>query len=214
MSLSYTFATLKSDIQAFAENDAAEFVAVLPTLIGLAEFRIAREADLDVFRKYATSALTAGDKYLNKPADMVIDRSLLVTVNGSQFPVQRKDTSFIPTFWPTGSNENVPRFYSDWDQNTFILAPTPNSNYEVELAYTYRANGLSDIITTTWLSTKAPDLLLFACMVEALCFMKAEKQDIEAWETKYGQALSRVNREEMGRQRRNEFTTGEIRGEI
>jgi len=214
MVLSYTFDSLKTDIMNWTENDSAEFQAVLGTIIGLAELRIVRDSDLDVFRKYARSFFGPSDRFLSKPDDMVIDRHMEVEINGSKYALARKDTSFLNMYWPDATQMGTPRFYSDWDEDNFVIVPTPADSYVVELAYTYRPEGLSDATPTTWLSLNAPDILLFACMVEATRFEKGEAQEVAGWKDAYAEALARLNREEMGRQRRTEYTAGEPRGTI
>ena len=209
--MSWTYSTLTSAIQAWTENDATEFTDQIDTIIALAEERIYREADLDVFRKYATASLTNADRFLDKPSDIVVDRWMNVSVNSSKYNLLRKDTSFIAEYWPDPTSTSAPLFYADWDQATFILGPTPDSNYTVELAYTYRPTGLTSVNTTTWLGTNTPGLILAACLVEAFNFMKGEKMDLEQWEAKYQQALQSVKLEEQTRQRITENRYGEPR---
>jgi hypothetical protein len=211
--MAFTYSTLKTEIQDWAENDSTEFVAKLDTIIDLAELKVVRETDLDTFRKYATASLTASDKYLIKPTDMVIDRYLkVVNAAGLYNDVRWKDVSFIQEYWPDATVEGLPKYYSDWDALQFVLAPVPDTTYTVELAYTYRPTGLSDSNTTTWLSTYASDVLLWACLIEAASFMKEMPADANEWKTKYIEARDSLMLEELKRQRRDEARHGEARG--
>jgi hypothetical protein len=214
MALTYSYASLRNSIMAWTENSGPDMQAVLDEIIGLAEIQIARESDLDVFRKYARSFFGPGDRFLSKPTDMIIDRHMEVEVGGEKIELARKDTSYLNVFWPDAAATDVPRFYSDWDEENFIIVPTPSDAFPVELAYTCRPDGLSADNPTTWISTNAPDLLLPACMLWAIRFEKGEAQDRDNWQSAYDQALARLNREEMGRQRRTESVTGEPRGTV
>lgn len=210
----YTYTTLKAAIQNFTEDSSAELLAVIDDLIGLAEIRLYKEADLDVFRKYATSTIADGDRFISKPLDFVVDRFMYISVSSSAQFLEPKEVSFLTEYWPNPTLEDVPLFYADWDHNTFALAPTPNANYTVTLGYTYRPARLDSSTATTWLSSNAPDALLYAALVEAATFIQdlnrgQEPGMLDIWEAKYQRALATLRFEEMKRQRRTEMVTGE-----
>ena len=75
-------------------------------------------------------------------------------------------------YWPDRTSQAQPKYYAMWDQDTIYLAPTPNSNYNIELALNKQETGLSSTNTTTWVSTNAPRVLLYACISEAYKFLK------------------------------------------
>ena len=211
--MSFTYTTLTAEIQAWAENDATEFTARIPTIISLAELRINRETDLDKLRKYSTTSLVLNDRFLSKPTDMVIDRWIKVKDDNDDYQhVHRKDTSFIEEYWPDVTNTGLPKFYSDWDDNTFVLTPSCDATRTLELAYTYRPTGLTASNATTWLGTNAYDVLLWACLVEAAAFMKELPADADTWEKKYVGARDALMLEELKRNRRDEARHGEARG--
>ena len=221
--MSWTYSTLTSAVQQWTEDDSTEFVAAIPDIIGLAEMRIYREVDLDAFRKSATSALTVGDRYLSKPTDFVLDRFMFVTISNERVYLDRKDMSFINDFWPSTLTSGVgisqPRYYSEWDDDTFVIAPTPDTAHTVTIGYIGRPARLSSSTTTTWLSINAPDVLLYACLCESAAFLQdlprgQEPGMLDVWEAKYKENLLRLRDEEMRRQRRTEFRHGESRGEI
>ena len=212
--MSLTYATLKAAIQAWAENDATEFTDQLDLIISLGELKIYRETDLDKFRKYSTASMVVNDKFLVKPSDIVIDRWIKIQNDGTEYTdMRRKDSSFIEEYWPNGSLTGVPKFYTDWDDDTFIVAPTCDATRTVQLAYTYRPTGLSGSNTTTWLSTNAFDVLLWSCMIEASVFMKELPADLATWEQKYTTTRDALMLEELKRNRRDEARHGELRGE-
>ncbi len=216
---SYTYATLKTAIANWTEDDSSEFSDVLDDVIGLAELRIYREADLDVFRKYATTTGTQADRYLAKPTDFVLDRWMYITVSGSEVYLTQKDVSWIADYWPKTTNEDQPLYYADWDDDTLVICPTPDAAYKFTMAYTYRPARLDSNNTTSWLGTNAPDVLLFACLVESEGFLEGmdrgqEPGMFKVWEAKYQQALQHLRDEEMRRQRRTERRQGESHGEV
>jgi hypothetical protein len=204
---------LRSDIQAYTENDSQEFQDALDRIIENVEIRVYREADLNVFRKTATASLTASDRFLAKPTDYVVDRYLKITVGTDHVDLIAKDVSFLQTFWPTAAATGAPRYYADWDHDTFILAPTPDSIYTATLGYTYRPDSLVTTGTTSWVGDNAPDCLLYGCLVEAYGFMKLTENtnDLTFWKEQYDRALASLKFEEEKRQRREAYRYGEIK---
>jgi hypothetical protein len=102
----------------------------------------------------------------------------------------------------------LPKYYGYWDENTIIIAPTPDQNYNMQINYILKPAGLSSSNTTTYLSTEFPNGLLYACLVEAFGFLKGPADMIQYYEGKYQQALQGFTIEQMGRRRRDEYTDG------
>jgi hypothetical protein len=113
-------------------------------------------------------------------------------------------------YWPDVTITSLPKYYSDWDEKTFVLQPPADDNYQVELAFTYRPDGLGPTNQATWIATKTPRLLFAACMSESAIFNKMDDAEIAMWEAYYERALSGVTQEQMTRQRSNENESGEI----
>jgi len=192
--MSFTLTTLTSSIQEWTQNDEATFVAEIPFFIKNAEERIFKVVDLDYFRKNVTGSMTSGNKFLEKPSDYLATFSLSYVNSSSQnvFLLQ-KDVNYIQEFTPNPSTTGSPRFYSSFDVDTFIVAPTPDTSYAVELHYYYRPASLTtDNSGTTWISTNAPDALLYACLVEAYTFMKGENDLIQLYTARFTEAMSRL----------------------
>jgi len=192
--MSFTLTTLTSSIQEWTQNDEATFVAEIPFFIKNAEERIFKVVDLDYFRKNVTGSMTSGNKFLEKPSDYLATFSLSYVNSSSQnvFLLQ-KDVNYIQEFTPNPSTTGSPRFYSSFDVDTFIVAPTPDTSYAVELHYYYRPASLTtDDSGTTWISTNAPDALLYACLVEAYTFMKGENDLIQLYTARFTEAMSRL----------------------
>ena len=192
--MSFTLTTLTSSIQEWTQNDESTFVAEIPFFIKNAEERIFKVVDLDYFRKNVTGSMTSGNKFLEKPSDYLATFSLSYVNSSSQnvFLLQ-KDVNYIQEFTPNPSTTGSPRFYSSFDVDTFIVAPTPDTSYAVELHYYYRPASLTtDDSGTTWISTNAPDALLYACLVEAYTFMKGENDLIQLYTARFTEAMSRL----------------------
>ena len=192
--MSFTLTTLTSSIQEWTQNDETTFVNELDFIIKNAEERIFKVVDLDYFIKNVTGSMTSGNKFLEKPSDYLATFSLSYVNSSSQnvFLLQ-KDVNYIQEFTPNPSTTGSPRFYSSFDVDTFIVAPTPDTSYAVELHYYYRPASLTtDNSGTTWISTNPPDALLYACLVEAYTFMKGENDLLQLYTARFTEAMSRL----------------------
>ena len=160
--MSFTFAELKTAIQDYTDNTETAFVSHLSDFIKAAEERIFKNVDLEIFRKNVTTALTSSDKFLTIPSDYLASFSLQITTAGSESFLLQKDVNFIQEAYDGSTSTAKTRFYAQFDANNFIVGPTPNSNYAIELHYYYRPTSLTAGAdsATTWLSTNAPFALL------------------------------------------------------
>ena len=208
-----TYDELVTNIRNYTEVDANVFSnSVINTFITMAENRILRDIDLDVFKKEVTGTMTTGNKFLSAPSDILTHRYMILTpANGDQIFLQFRDTSFMKEYWADGSDTGTPKFYSVWDQNTFYVAPTPNANFSVELGYIYRPAQLSSTNTTTWVSNNAPEALLYACLIQAYSYTKGPLEMLQYFENSYKQSIQGLGVEQQGRRRRDEFRDGMAR---
>ena len=202
--MSFTFAELKTAIQDYSDNAETSFVSHLSDFIKAAEERVFKLVDLEVFRKNVTSALTQIDKFLRVPTDYLNSFSLQITTSGSEDILLQKDVNFLQEAFPTSASEGVPKYYAVFDINNFIVAPTPNSNYAVELHYYYKPTSLTAGADsgTTWLSTNAPFALLYGSLVEAYTYMKGEADMMQQYEKRFNDQLIRLK--DLGEARENE----------
>ena len=215
-----TYAELLTKIRDYTEVDSNVFTStILNGFILDAEWRINRDVDSDNNRKYAQADIVAGQRYVNTPLindDTLIIRSAQITNstgganNSSRSFLEYRDTNFISEYNPTGT-QGLPKYYSYWDESTIILAPTPDQNYNMQINYILKPEGLSSSNTTTYLSTEFPNGLLYACLVEAYGFLKGPADMIQYYEGKYQQALQGFTVEQMGRRRRDEYQGGSPR---
>ena len=201
--MSFTFATLKTAIQDYTDNSESTFVTHLPDFIKAAEEKILKSVDLDYFRKNVTSALNSSDQYLSVPSDFLAAFSLQITTSGSESFLLQKDVNFLREYTPAASTTGLPKYYARFDTDHFLLAPTPNSAYTVELHYFYRPASLTagSDSGTTWLSTNAPFALLYGSLIEAYTFMKGEPDVIKNYTDLYLQYMERVK--DLGEAREN-----------
>ena len=211
--MSFTLTTLTASIQEWTENDESTFVAEIPFFIQNAEERIFKSVDLDYFRKNVTGTMTSGNKFLEKPSDYLATHSLsFVNASSENVFLLQKDVNFIQQYTPNPATTGLPIYYAQFDVDTFIVAPTPNSSFTVELHYYYRPASLTtDDSGTTWISTNAPDALLYASLVGAYTFMKGEADLIQLYNTRYTEALSRLKTYAEGRNYSDSYRDGLVR---
>ena len=215
-----TYAELVTKIRDYTEVDATVFTStIINGFISDAEFRILRDVDSDNNRSYAQADIIAAQRYVNTPLindETLIIRSVKITNstggadNSSRSFLEYRDTNFISEYNPTVV-QGLPKYYSYWDEDTIVIAPTPDQNYNMQINYILKPNGLSVSNTQTYLSKEFPNGLLYACLVEAYGFLKGPADMIQFYEGKYKQALEGFTVEQMGRRRRDEYQSGSPR---
>ena len=215
--MAYTLTNLQDDIKDYTEVDSTVFSSgVLNTIIKNAENRIYRESDSDDNRFYATSNLVTGNRYVTIPSDLRVIRYIqLKDSNNKQVFLEKRDTSFMSEFYNTPATQSgLPRYYANWDANFWVVAPTPDSTYEITLAYVKQPTSLTDSSvssTGTYVSNKYQDLLLYAALVEAYGYLKGPTDMLQYYEGSYQRALQSYSIEQQGRRRRDEWQDGVIR---
>ena len=219
-----TYSELVTQIRDYTETDSNVFTTVIVNdFIEHAELKIFRDIDLDVFRQYKTASLTSGDAFVAMPGATPTTFSFIRSVNifsasgslggltdGERQYLEKKDTSFISEYSPSRTTTGIPKYYANWDNDTIILAPTPNAAYTIELAYNALPTGLSSSNTTSWVSNNTPQLLLYACLVEAFMFLMAPDM-LNIYALKYKEEVQTLGQEQMGRRRRDEYMDGVVR---
>ena len=209
-----TYTELVQKIRDYTEVDANVLTStIIDGFIENAEFKILREVDSDNNRRYAVANLITNQRYINTPADLLIIRSAqIVDSDGSSQPdnrdfLQFRDTSFMSEFNPTEAT-GVPKYYSLWDEQNIVVAPTPDATYTIQLNYILKDPGLSATNTTTYISQNFPNGLLYACLVEAYGFLKGPIDMLQLYDKKYTEAVKGFSIEQMGRRRRDEYQAG------
>ena len=207
--MSFTLTTLKQSIQDWTENDETTFVNELDFFIKNAEERIFKLVDLDYFRKNVTGTMTASNKFLQKPSDYLATYSLSYVKDSSNVFLLQKDVNFIQEYTANPATTGSPIYYASFDVDNYIVAPTPDLSYAVELHYYYRPASLTtDDSGSTWISTNAPDALLYACLVEAYTFMKGEADVLQLYNSRFGEAIQRLKGYAEGQENIDSYRMG------
>lgn len=208
-----TYDELVTNIRNYTEVDSNVFSAsVIDNFITMAENRILRDIDLDVFKKEATTNFVANSRFLPAPSDILTHRYMMVTSeDGDQTFLEFRDNSFLKEYWSDYTETGVPKYYGVWNEDNFYIAPTPATALVVQLGYIYRPAQLSATNTSTWVSTNAPEALLYACLIQAYSYTKGPLEMIQYFENSYKQAIQGLGIEQQGRRRRDEYRDGMIR---
>jgi len=213
--MAYTYSNLKDDIRNYTEVDSSVLSdSILTTIVKNAENRIYRDADSDDNRFYATSNLAAGNRYVTIPSDLRFIRYVqLKNSAGEQVFLDKRDTSFMSEYYDKpGTQSGFPKYYANWDANFWLVAPTPDSTYEITLAYTKQPDSITaSDSTSTYVSNKYQDLLLYGCLVEAYGYLKGPADMLQYYEGSFQRALQSYAIEQQGRRRRDEWQDGAIR---
>ena len=211
--MSFTYDELKTAIQDYTENTETTFVNNLDIFIKNAEERILKIAQLEVFRKNTSGTMTASNQYLAVPSDYLAPFSLSFTKDSQKEFIMFKDVNFVQSFNPNGATEGAPRYYAYYDVSNFILGPTPDASYDVELHYFYRPTSLTAGAGsgTTWLSENASVALLYGCLIEAYTFMKGEADMLQLYESRFSECISRLKNYGEGLENTDAYRTGLVR---
>ena len=211
--MSFTYSQLKQAIQDYTENDETTFVTNLPLFIRAAEERILKTVQLDLFRKNVSGNLTASNQYLAAPSDFLAPFSLsFIDGSNNKNFLLFKDVNYVQEFNPDDTTTGSPRFYAVFDIDNFIIGPTPDSSYAVELHYYYRPASLTSGAEdgTTWLSENATIALLYGSLIEAYTFMKGEQDLVANYTQRFGEAIGTIKLLGESKEVTDEFRVGKI----
>ena len=189
--MSFTYDELKTAIQDYTQNSETSFVTNLPVFIRVAEERILKNVQLTLFRKNATATTTASNQYLAAPSDFLAPFSLSFTTGGDKTFLDYKDVNFVQTYNPDPTDTGAPKYYAFFDDANFLLGPTPDLAYDVELHYFYRPTSLTAGAGsgTSWLSENAEITLLYGSLIEAYTYMKGEPDMMQEYEKRFAEAI-------------------------
>ena len=211
--MSFTYDQLKQAVQDYTENDETSFVNNLPVFIRQAEERILKNVQLSFFRKNVTGNMTSSNKYLAVPSDFLAPFSLsFVDSNSDHVFLDFKDVDFVQSFNPNSATTGNPRYYAVFDVDNFVLGPTPDSAYAVELHYFYRPASLTagSGSGTTWLSENAELTLLYGTLIEAYIYMKGEPDIMAQYEKRFVEAIQSLKMFGEAKEVTDEYRTGKV----
>jgi hypothetical protein len=213
------YTQLTAAIKGYAENDFPSTVGSftsadqIATFVQIAEQRIYNMVQLPAIRKNVTGNVTSGNKYLACPSDWLATFSLaVINANNEYMYLLNKDVNFIRQAYPDTDSAfyGEPKYYAQFDQNTFILGPTPNANYAVELHYFYYPQS---IVTagTSWLGDNFDSVLLYGALLEAASFMKSDPDTIAFYKQRYDDAMMELKQLGDGKNRQDAYRSGQVR---
>jgi hypothetical protein len=227
------YTELKAAIQAYTENTETNFVAEIPVFVSQAEQRIYNSVQFPSIRKNLTGVVSSTSKYLSAPDDFLAVYSLAVItdVTGSDLNtgtyeyLLNKDVNFIRQAYPTPNDKGVPRYYALFgptvsgstitNELTFILGPSPDANYNVELHYYYYPQSITTVSSgQTWLGDNFDSVLLYGSLVEAYTYMKGETDMMQLYNAKYLEALALAKRLGDGMERQDAYRSGQYRQKV
>jgi len=215
------YTQLSANIQAYTENTEADFVAEIPVFVQQAEQRIYNSVQFPSIRKNVVGVTTTNNKYLECPSDFLAVYSMaVIDASGEYEYLLNKDVNFIRQAYPQPTDTAIPRYYALFGpQSTnaaelsFILGPTPNAIYNVELHYYYYPQS---IVTagTTWLGDNFDSVLLYGSLVEAYTYMKGEQDMMQLYNQKFMEALALAKRLGDGMERQDAYRSGQFRQKV
>lgn len=191
-----TYDSLLSDVQTYCERDDEPFLSQLPRFVMMAENRIASESKPLGFLRVVDG--TVSGNVLKKPVRWRKTKSFSITVNGKREFLYERGFEYCKSYAPDGSVPGTPRFYADYDYEHFFIAPSPVQQFEFELQYWERPEPLSSANQTNWLTRYAPQVLLYATLMEAMPFLKTSER-IQEFQGLYDRALGAVTKEDSER---------------
>jgi hypothetical protein len=230
------YTTLYNTIQTYTENQfpdvylasgsTVDATTQINTFITQAEQRIYNSVQFPSLRKNVTGVTTSGNKYLSCPSDFLSSYSLaVIDATGAFEYLLNKDVNFIRQAYPTPTDTAIPKYYALFGPTTtndatpvitnelsFILGPTPDAAYDVELHYYYYPESITTVASgQTWLGDNFDSVLLYGSLVEAYTFMKGEADVIAGYDMKYKEALALASRLGDGMERSDAYRSGQYR---
>ena len=212
--MAFTFATLKTAIQDYTDNSETTFTNNLTRFIVNTEERILKECQLDVFRRNSQGTTSSSNKFLSKPSDFLAPFSLSVVNSSSNEFLLYKHVTFLQDFTPDPTTTGVPLYYGDWNDETFLLAPTPNDAFTMELHYFFRPESITVTSDgTSWLGDNAQLTMLYGSLVEAYTFMKGEQDLLTLYNNRYMESLQGLKNLGEALQTKDQYRYDRIRRE-
>jgi len=211
------YGDLTTAIQSYSEVDSNGLTSTtLATIVQNAENRIYRETNIDAFRLYASAVTVVGNTTISVPSGLRNIRYVeMIDSSGNVYNLMQKDSSFLAEYNSTPANTSSygePKYWANFNATTWFVAPTPNTNYTINIAYYQQPVSITSSTTSTsYVSVYAQDLLLYASLVETYKYLKGPTDMIQVFEQSYQEALRSFDVEQLGSRRRDEYVEGETR---
>jgi len=212
------YAELSAAIQDYTENYEGSFVNNIPVFVKQAEQRIYNTIQFPALRKNVTGLTTANNKYLSCPNDFLAVYSIAVYPTGGEYTyLLNKDVNFVREAYPQPTDIGLPKYYALFGPQslfptelTFLLGPTPDIQYNVELHYFFYPESIVTA-STTWLGENFDTVLLYGSLVEAYTYMKGEQDMMGLYDGKYKEAIALAKRLGDGMERQDAYRSGQFR---
>ena len=217
------YTQLVAAIEAYAENydtSTGGFEDNIPVFVTNAEQRIYNTVQIPSLRKNVIGTLTASNKYLACPTDFLATYSMaVINTDGSYTYLLNKDVNFIRQAYPTPTDTGTPAYYALFGPDTsaitelsFIVGPTPDSGYSVELHYFYYPESITTVSTgQTWLGDNFDSVLLYGSLLEAGTFMKSDADVMGVYKQRYDEAMGLLKRLGDGLERGDAYRNGQTK---
>jgi hypothetical protein len=210
------YTQLVAEIQSYTENQFQ--TADINTFITQAEQRIYNTVQLPALRKNVTGTTTSGNKYLAIPAGWLSTFSVaVINANNEYLYLLNKDVNFIRQSFPDTDSDfyGVPQYYAVFDNSAFILGPTPDANYDIELHYFYYPESITTVVGgQTWLGDNFSSTLLYGSLLEAYTYMKGEADVIANYKARYDEAMFLLKQLGDGKDRQDAYRSGQVRVKV
>ena len=207
------YTQLVNEIESYTENTFQ--TADINTFITQAEQRIYNSVQLPALRKNVTGSLTSGNKYLAIPTNWLSTFSLAVISPTNEYLyLLNKDVNFIRQSFPDTDADfyGEPEYYAVFDNNTFIVGPTPDASYAVELHYFYYPESITTVVGgQTWLGDNFSSVLLYGSLLEAYTYMKGEQDVMAEYQKRYDEAMQLLIQLGDGKNRQDAYRSGQVR---
>ena len=203
-----TYSQLTANIQDICETTFTS--DQLAMFVQQTEQFIYNTVQLPSLRKNVSGTVTSGNKYLAVPSDYLYTYSLAVVNSDGSFDfLLNKDVNFIREAYPTPTSTGVPKHYANFNDETFILGPTPNANLTVELHYGYYPESIVTASTLPWLCENFDSALLNGSLVEAIRFTKGEPDMVALYQQMFAQSLTLLKALGDGKLRGDTYREGQ-----
>jgi hypothetical protein len=210
------YTQLVNEIQSYTEN--AFQTVDINTFITQAEQRIYNSVQLPALRKNVTGTMTTGNKYLAMPTNWLATFSLaVINANNEYLYLLNKDVNFIRQSFPDTDADfyGVPEYYAVFDNSAFILGPTPDASYNVELHYFYYPESITTVVGgQTWLGDNFSSTLLYGSLLEAYTYMKGEADVLANYKARYDEAMFLLKQLGDGKDRQDAYRSGQVRVKV
>jgi hypothetical protein len=198
MAVSMTYTSLFNDISSYLERTDTATIDKIPTFIMLAEQVLASEIKFLGNLTVNESTMVAGDPVIAKPARWRKTVSLNVTVDGERRPVFLRTYEFLRQYWPDESQEDVPKYYADYNYSHWLVAPTPADTYSFEVLYYEEVQPLDSTNQTNWFTQYAPQAMLYGSLLQAMPFLKNDER-LPMWQAQYDKIVAQLKTENIQR---------------